>query len=445
MEKLLSVYIPTYNRPQDLYRTLGTLLSSYAMLSPEEKELVEIVVSDNASDICPLGGDLSNTLQNENLRYIRQKENVGIVKNAYLSMTYCSGKYLWILSDDDFLEESILSKLLPILRNRDDNFIFFNFDVWQNHKKVPSLYTGSTGQVDDVFHDLKQTENFLINCFQIALSSAFVCRFELMKRVFDSLPADSGDAYCWTQLAVFYAVKLGRGYIVKEYYLHKNERQMPSYYEKIIQVYANVYLGCMNHLSSFHYTKEDIEYVKKEYAQHQFALFFPALLSDDKVLRKASLEILHSFYEVDPSGCEKSLSDFVADGVDICISAERYRLTDEYRNCIEICNSVVDEAGQKRNHRNVVIWGAGRCGIAVRDALFQHGIRIEGFVDSRFACSEVQFFEGTPILHKHFLTPRQHLVVIAVLSAETSRSIQAELQGVGFGGNDVVFFPSQNL
>ena len=437
MKKLLSIYIPTYNRFDYLYQQLSVLASAYQLLTPSWRDLVEIIVSDNASTTYNLKKIYTLMFDIPNFYYVKQETNLGILKNAYLSINYCHAEYLWILSDDDFLEKEILSVLMEILQSDNEyNFVFFAHDIYEKHRKIPSLYTGTSGDVGDVYNDLKNKKNFLNNCFQLGLSSALVCKYDLMEKIFDVVPVDNDYAHCWGQLAVFYLIKLGRGYIVEQLYVHKNQVTPPSYNDKLKFVFANVYLGCLKYLPLFGYTAEDISFVTKCYLDGQFNLFFSELLSKDKILRSLSWKVIESFYNADPAAFEQKLLEMIDLGLDIGISVERYRLTDDYKKNVPICMNIVEKITKTKGNRKLIIWGAGKCGIAMYDVLSSVGYHVEGFVDNKL--NDGKSFEGVPIINKGDLNPQKDFVIISVLSQEKEH-IKDELYSYGFCYEDYVF------
>jgi glycosyltransferase involved in cell wall biosynthesis len=123
MPPLLSIAIPTYQRKHWLQRNLSGLLQQLETLPVG---LVEIVISENS------GSDgtweyLENVARaNPHIVLNRNKENIGAEGNCYLLPKLASGKYLWILGDDDFLIPGALSSILEELRKEPD-YVAVNF------------------------------------------------------------------------------------------------------------------------------------------------------------------------------------------------------------------------------------------------------------------------------------------------------------------------------
>ncbi|MDU1904884.1 MAG: glycosyltransferase family 2 protein [Dysgonomonas sp.] len=110
---LLSITIPTYNRAKFLDDSLSSL---YEQLS-EGNLPVEVIISDNCST------DNTEEVVNKyikkgfDINYIKNSSNLGMDGNFTQCFRLASGKYVWLLGDDDYLKEGSLSKIVEILRD----------------------------------------------------------------------------------------------------------------------------------------------------------------------------------------------------------------------------------------------------------------------------------------------------------------------------------------
>lgn len=107
---LVSVGIPTYNRPVELRRTLaGIVGQTYANL--------EIIVSDNASP-----GDSTETVVREFMRhdsriqYFRQSENRGALSNFQFVLDKATGEFFMWAADDDYRAPTYVVELVGLLQ-----------------------------------------------------------------------------------------------------------------------------------------------------------------------------------------------------------------------------------------------------------------------------------------------------------------------------------------
>ncbi|UPZ16067.1 glycosyltransferase family 2 protein [Flavobacterium humidisoli] len=114
---ILTIAIPTYNRPQAIQKQIRLLI-------PQLNNRVNLIVYDNFSK-----SSVESLLTREELSKIslvRNSVNVGGDANIARCFENCNTKWLWTLSDDDFVKESIVDYLLELL-DREENTVFFNF------------------------------------------------------------------------------------------------------------------------------------------------------------------------------------------------------------------------------------------------------------------------------------------------------------------------------
>ena len=120
---LLSVCIPTYNRAQNLENCLNSIKIASKKIDPS---LVEICISDNASK------DKTNTVVQKfrkclNLKYKKNKINLGIPKNFLNVVEMAKGKFIWLIGDDDLLLPNSLKEALKLLNiNKNLDFFYVN-------------------------------------------------------------------------------------------------------------------------------------------------------------------------------------------------------------------------------------------------------------------------------------------------------------------------------
>ena len=108
-EPLVSVGIPTYNRPEGLKRTLeGITSQSYRNL--------EIIVSDNASpdpQVREIAEAFAKT--DARVRYYRQPENRGAHLNFKFVLEHAAGEFFMWAADDDGINSDYIIHLLGSL------------------------------------------------------------------------------------------------------------------------------------------------------------------------------------------------------------------------------------------------------------------------------------------------------------------------------------------
>ena len=119
--KLLSIYIPSYNRYDLLIQQLDEIYSSYII------DDLNIIVSDNSSnDLRYI--DLDKRYNFENFIYQRNFFNIGADANIVNGFLNLDSKYIWILSDDDLLKPKSVDKIYKILSEYDLELLYFLHD-----------------------------------------------------------------------------------------------------------------------------------------------------------------------------------------------------------------------------------------------------------------------------------------------------------------------------
>ena len=161
-EILLTISIPTFNRSKELHSQLYDI---HLMLSDTRiSENIEILVSDNGStDSTPnVVKDFSSMDKLYKFTSIRSKENLGSDTNFMNSVLNASGRFVWIMSDDDKIHEGAIQYLFKVLSsNLDIGFGFVNFFINKGEpqtsiQKNDNYYTTS-GDLTLLLHPLLAT------------------------------------------------------------------------------------------------------------------------------------------------------------------------------------------------------------------------------------------------------------------------------------------------
>ncbi len=106
----LTIAIPTYNGSRWIGSAIDSVLSQ---LDGASRGRVEIVVSDNAStDQSPVIIKEYAKQYPEIISYFSQAENIGADRNVDSLFHLAKGTYVWVLGDDDLIENGAIEKLL---------------------------------------------------------------------------------------------------------------------------------------------------------------------------------------------------------------------------------------------------------------------------------------------------------------------------------------------
>jgi len=105
-QPLVSIIIPTYNRPEYLKVALASAVQ-------QTYQNIEIIVSDNCSPENP--ESIVESFKDSRIRFFRNQSNLGMFPNTMNAFKKARGKYVASLLDDDLWEKDFLAKLVPAL------------------------------------------------------------------------------------------------------------------------------------------------------------------------------------------------------------------------------------------------------------------------------------------------------------------------------------------
>lgn len=155
-QPLVSVGIPTYNRPEGLARTLKCITrQTYSNL--------EIIVSDN----CSPNEDVKNVshqfMENDSrIKYYHQEENSGPTSNFMFVFRQATGEYfMWASDDDEWDKEFVTTGIKTLLENPAFDAWFCSLDVIDRLGRVIlqyptySRFTSTLNKRKDVIRYLK--------------------------------------------------------------------------------------------------------------------------------------------------------------------------------------------------------------------------------------------------------------------------------------------------
>ena len=144
IKPLVSVGIPTYNRPEGLRRTLHCITTqTYPNL--------EIIVSDNCSEneeVAKVINEFSK--KDKRIIGIRQKENIGAASNFMFVLSKATCEYFMWAADDDSWEGFYIEELVREFKNN-KAIIAVNFEA---------QYTDQTGNKFQFFPEGKPFYSF---------------------------------------------------------------------------------------------------------------------------------------------------------------------------------------------------------------------------------------------------------------------------------------------
>ena len=132
--KIVTIAIPTYNRAKILQEALEYLLPECINFKNE----IELIISDNGSTD-ETESVIVNAKQNFkelNIIHNTNKDNQGFSGNFRKCISLSTGKYVWILSDDDFVNKGVISKIVETLNKEIEiGILFLEFLKKVNNKE----------------------------------------------------------------------------------------------------------------------------------------------------------------------------------------------------------------------------------------------------------------------------------------------------------------------
>jgi len=138
-QPLVSIGIPTYNRPEGLKRTLECITG-------QTYKNLEIIVSDNCSPDPKVEAVVKEFQKQDNrIQYFRQAENMGRDNNFKFVLEKATGEYFMWAADDDEWENFYVEKILKEFQSVGVDFVAINFEaqyVENNFKKFEYFAEG---------------------------------------------------------------------------------------------------------------------------------------------------------------------------------------------------------------------------------------------------------------------------------------------------------------
>lgn len=130
---ILTIAIPTYNRGSYLDLCLRSINKELASLNIEQRSLVKLYVSDNASSDDTTEIIFKNQSSNlQEITVVRNIENIGADKNIAQCYDSATTPYVWILGDDDVILSGTLWRILEVLKSRDVDILYLNHYWFKN-------------------------------------------------------------------------------------------------------------------------------------------------------------------------------------------------------------------------------------------------------------------------------------------------------------------------
>lgn len=188
-QPLVSVIIPTYNRPEYLKQAIASAVK-------QTYQNLEIIVCDNCSYLNPQ--PIVDSFGDERIRFWRNSQNLGMVTNIINGYKMAQGKYVASLHDDDIWEKDFLEKLVPPLEaNPNLALAFCDHSIINSDSKIDDALTQECSRIwkrADLKEGVYQPfyEIGIVN-MSVASAIAAVIRKDVVD--WNTIPAEVGGSY----------------------------------------------------------------------------------------------------------------------------------------------------------------------------------------------------------------------------------------------------------
>lgn len=191
MEEKLSVCIPTYNRKEELLRTLKDL-------EKQENQNFNVLIVDNNGNYSIRNEVLShlNEYFVKRITLIERKTNIGGDANILSLFSLCTTDWGWLLGDDDLVQENAINTILGNINdNLDVDCFWYTLSSCSEKKvKLNNLrdfvyenekinYKGDTIYLSNKIYNIKKIQDYLVtaNRFLYTCIVQDIPMFELLK------------------------------------------------------------------------------------------------------------------------------------------------------------------------------------------------------------------------------------------------------------------------
>jgi glycosyltransferase involved in cell wall biosynthesis len=132
MDKILTIGIPTFNGGKYIGLAINSVLNQLKN-NPLLESRTEIVVSDNASQD-NVGSIVKKYEESypKIVHYYRNEKNIGFDRNVDLVVSRAGGKFVWLISDDDFITDGAIENVLKVIETNLDERISVIFANYYN-------------------------------------------------------------------------------------------------------------------------------------------------------------------------------------------------------------------------------------------------------------------------------------------------------------------------
>lgn len=188
---LLSIVIPTFNRPVELKQALDSMLSQ---LVDGLEDKIEIILSDNAStdagtrEVCEAYVEKS-----KNVSYYQNAENYGHMKQIILGPNRARGEFCWVFGDDDIILDNCFHSIINMLDTADADFFSINRETRDG--KLDEVMTDMVNVSDSYRYDTMATMLERYGVHQLGFITSQLFRTSVFLEINPALYIKGGAGY----------------------------------------------------------------------------------------------------------------------------------------------------------------------------------------------------------------------------------------------------------
>lgn len=159
---LLSIVIPTRNRPDLLTNALASVLD-------QERVDLEVVISDNSDETCAKKNkDFIDGLRNPIVRYVKPSSVLPMVNHWEWAVEHANGTYVGILTDRMMFKKGALRRIGEIVQLREPGLLAYGFDYLSGatspYRYVKGSESGNISETRavDIFKSCQRGESSIL-------------------------------------------------------------------------------------------------------------------------------------------------------------------------------------------------------------------------------------------------------------------------------------------
>ncbi len=248
MDKLLTIAIPTFNRSELLNKQLTWLAQAVKGFESD----CEIYISDNCStdNTKEVVKNWQKTLTNITIRYNKNPQNIGLMRNFAACMQVAKSEYVWVIADDHHIQQRTLAYVVQNLKdNLNLSLLALNFSI----RSIPTkeIVTECVFEIEneEIRADGKAfIEHSLAADYILGLMSGMVYKTEAIKLAIQKWPSspDSAEgqiywtAFCATQGSVKITKDIYIEYPSPMFFQTKPKEWFRRHYAELPEVYTKL-------------------------------------------------------------------------------------------------------------------------------------------------------------------------------------------------------------